>query len=86
MDEWISVKDRLPSKAGKYLVVVTGFLAGLPPYVKTAWFALNLSDIPQFSYFNDTDYDREGWYNGDSEGDWEETTVSHWMPLPEPPR
>lgn len=36
--------------------------------------------------FDNTVYDRPGWYNGDNEGDWEESWITHWMPLPELPK
>ena len=79
---WVSVKDRLPEEGGKYLVTVTSNVDG-KPFVKTAWFLLNLCDNWQFKY--ECEPNVPGFYNGDGEGDWVERTVSHWMPLPEPP-
>lgn len=81
---WISVKERLPERAGKYLVVSKTVLAGLLPHVKTALFLNNLRDNPQFEY--DGEPNESGFYNGDGEGDWVERYVTHWMPLPEPPK
>ena len=37
MSEWISVKDRLPEKNGKYLVCVDGGKI-IPRYVITCWY------------------------------------------------
>ena len=81
---WISVKERLPERAGKYLVVSNTALAELPPQVKTAWFLNNLRDNSQFKYEGEPN--KPGFYNGDGEGDWVERYVTHWMPLPEPPK
>jgi hypothetical protein len=79
---WISVKDRLPDKSGKYLVAVTSNV-DCKPFVKTAWFLLKLWDNWQFKY--ECEPNVPGFYNGDGEGDWVERMVTHWMPLPEPP-
>ena len=79
---WISVKDRLPDKSGKYLVTVTSNV-DYKPFVKTAWFLLKLWDNWQFKY--ECEPNVPGFYNGDGEGDWVERMVTHWMPLPEPP-
>ena len=81
---WISVKDRLPERAGKYLVVSKTALAELPPHVKTAWFLNNKRDNYQFEYEGEPN--EPGFYNGDGEGDWVERYVTHWLPLPEPPK
>jgi hypothetical protein len=80
---WISVKDRLPDKSGKYLVTVTSNV-DCKPFVKTAWFLLKLWDNWQFKY--ECEPNVPGFYNGDGEGDWVERMVTHWMPLPEPPK
>lgn len=79
MVEWISVKDRLPDKDGKYLVASLWILDG-KYHVGTARYTKNLSDVWM-------DWESgSGWWNGDSESDWEETNVKYWMPLPEPPK
>lgn len=81
---WISVKDRLPEKDGQYLIYYNddGF--------RGVWidnFAVNLSNVSYcFKGKN-----RSGWfsYELDYSGqyNYEETTsVTHWMPLPEPPK
>ena len=63
---WISVKDRLPEKAGRYL----------------CWFGLNVfcvgadvaTFVPEQKAFMSLEYARELW------------NITHWMPLPEPPK
>ena len=58
--QWISVKNRLPSKDGCYLVAVTDDHDRR--YFKTTWFSCN-------------------------GGSWfPKQNVTHWMPLPEPPK
>lgn len=64
MSEWISCKDRLPDKRGRYLV---------------------LEDDKWLQNMDDKDIDKTKWirivfYDGDFP-----ITVSHWIPLPEPP-
>ena len=81
---WISVKDRLPERPGKYLVVSKTALAELPPHVKTAWFLKSMRDNSQFKYEGEPN--EPGFYNGDGEGDWVERYVTYWMPLPKPPK
>ena len=76
MMDWISVKDRLPEKSGEYLVY--------GPHVRTAWFAESLRENPQLEYYGAPNL--PGFYNGDNEADWVEYGITHWMPLPEPPK
>lgn len=60
VQKWISVKDRLPSKDGCYLVAVTDDYHRR--YSKTTWFSCN-------------------------GGSWfPKQNVTHWMPLPQPPK
>lgn len=80
---WVRTKDRLPTANGRYLVCINR-----PPYlreyIKIAHFARNLEAASlDFKYADG--YCRSGFYNVDGEGDWEETNVTHWMSLPEPP-
>lgn len=80
---WVSTKDRLPIADGRYLVCINR-----PPYqnnyIKIASFARNLEAASlDFKYADG--YCRSGFYNADGEGAWEETDVTHWMSLPEPP-
>lgn len=74
MNQWISVKDRLPQKiTNKVLVLCKNKYVGFGHYEKykgaETWYNLE-SQKP----FNDWDLD-----------DCETYEVTHWMPLPEPP-
>lgn len=69
MSKWISVKDRLPNHHDMVLVWMEG--KDCPDYVSMAFWAKT-----------------EGW--GWTKGDGNKAndlwgTVTHWMPLPEPP-
>lgn len=83
-NEWISVKDRLPEKEGQYLCA---------SYYKTTnswhtnlyWFTKDLYK------FNDLDFSDKKGVSGfwDSDSEWgccHHENVTHWMPLPEPPK
>jgi hypothetical protein len=82
--EWISVKNRLPEKEGQYLCA---------SYYKTTdswhtnlyWFSKDLYK------FNDLDFSDKKGVSGfwDSDSEWgccHHENVTHWMPLPEPPK
>jgi hypothetical protein len=80
MSEWISVKERLPEEKGKYLVYNGGFAVGVG-YMKVAWFTHRYDGVEEHLL------GRTMWYDYDSEyGDYEIRSVTHWMPLPEPPK
>ena len=80
-DEWISVKDRLPDKAGKYLVF---YGSSARERVEIGSFAKNLKKINE-NEFKNKPY--SGWYEYDSEwGYFELRDITHWRPLPEPPK
>ena len=75
--EWISVEERLPEKSRRYLCFCNG-------YIGVRGFALNLKKIDEYDFYC-ADY--SGWYDYDNEYDYFEVTrVTHWMPLPEPPK
>ncbi len=64
-NEWISVKDRLPEKNGRYITTVCKYK----------------DEIDVFDLW----YEDDDWYI--DEGDYMyEYEVTHWMPLPEPPK
>ena len=70
VQEWISVKDRLPEKHDKYLVRVPSKLRGCEHCI---WL---IGYNPNF-----------GFYDADPEwGDIPMDDVTHWMPLPPPPK
>lgn len=56
--KWISVKDKLPEKAGPYLVFHDDIGVGIALYLGGLW----LADNNHYEF------------------------VTHWMPLPEPPK
>lgn len=80
--KWISVKDRLPEDGRPVLL----YLCGKEVYTYTyqcAGFYVNRDNIADV-------YARKGWYelcyNGDYGDNFIADTVTHWMPLPKPPR
>ena len=79
-EAWISVKDRLPEKEGKYLVYINDGR----DFIGMACFYLDLHKFNKYEFPNQH---RPGWCQYDSEwGDYEVSNVTHWMPLPEPPK
>ena len=74
-EQWVSVKDRLPERNGKY--IVTACDEG-EPYDEIIW---NDTVVVCAEYYkgcwtweeNNTEYSLDG-------------IVTHWMPLPEPPK
>lgn len=74
---WISVKNRLPGEDGSYLVYCTS-------YCNVADFSICLENVDDYDFEGKN---RPGWFNYDGEyGYYEITGVTHWMPLPEPPK
>ena len=81
VQEWISVNDRLPEKDGAYLVTTNG-VSGLQN-VKTRWFAKDGEMVDAYDLAGQKDV----WYLYDIEcGYVSIKTVTHWMPLPQPPK
>ena len=79
--EWISVKDRLPERDGAYLVTTNSF--GDRQSVKFRWFAKDGEMVDAYDLAGQKDV----WYLYDIEcGYVSIKTVTHWMPLPEPPK
>ena len=72
VQEWISVKDRLPDKHGKpYVCLLTFPYGGQFPYI------LNWYEYGDNGYVNGRHFQDEG-LDG--------MKVTHWMPLPEAPK
>ena len=69
VQEWISVKDRLPEEGEYVLCVLKGFNYGGKIQVCKFVPADKFKDKPYFEHF------RNGF-----------PSVTHWMPLPEPPK
>ena len=81
VQEWISIKDRLPEKDGAYLVTTNSF--GDRQSVKLRWFAKDGEDVDAYDLAGQKDV----WYLYDIEcGYVSIKTVTHWMPLPLPPK
>ena len=81
MNEWISVKDRLPEKGGKYLCVRSDSWG---QHIDILEFAPNLHKLDKYDFAGKK---RPGWCDYDSEWGWTEfDDVTHWMPLPEMPK
>lgn len=78
---WISVKDRLPSDNGCYLVYCMSYRNAL---AFIAGFSTCLENVDEYNFEGEK---RPGWFNYDDEyGFYEIDGVTHWMPLPEPPK
>lgn len=83
MFEWISVKDKLPDKNGVYLCCCKVSYSD-KPYINIYAFAKNLRKVDKYDFEG---MNRAGWYDYDSEwGYCEQTSVTHWMPLPKLPK
>ena len=79
--KWIPVTERLPENDGRYLVRKKNF--------NTAWFDV-LGFAKDGRKVDEYDFEREWenvWYRYDSEYGYVTTdSVTHWMPIPEPPK
>ena len=81
VQEWISVKDRLPEKDGGYLVVINYF--GNHQSINVRSFAKAGETVNEY----DLAGEKNVWYRYDSEYGYVSTdSVTHWMPLPEMPK
>ena len=69
--KWVSAKDRLPKETGYVLAIVSGN----PRKNITLNYAYELAE-----YDPDDGWIVEMW------PEWEDAVVTHWMPLPEPPK
>lgn len=81
MNEWISVKDRLPEKDGNYLCYLE-----CGAVCEAAFDSTIASEGEEFPFG-----EWVGVYNSDTLGFtdsyWEEyDAITHWMPLPDPPK
>lgn len=79
--KWISIKDRLPDKDGKYLCVWDGIISSKG--IEIFRFAKNLKKIDKYDFPKA----KAGWYDYDSDfGYMAIKGATHWMPLPELPK
>lgn len=80
MPKWISVKERLPKEDGKYLVFKK-YSYGTD--ICTLRFAKDGRKVDKYDFYREW---KNVWYYYDSE--WGHITidsVTHWMPMPQPP-
>ena len=71
MPRWISAKERLPEDEDKCVLAVAS------GHMKNCVF---VDALMIAHYYPDEGWVIEGWE------EWENPTVTHWMPLPEPPK
>lgn len=81
MNEWISVKDRLPDEAGEYLVTIHGEDdVNACDFVLLAWY----NPLPSLLFSSDVGWSLLNEFYPFTERLRER--ITHWMPLPEPPK
>ncbi len=80
IQKWISVEERLPEDIGDYLVVVKSKYAWETDYRVEV-------DVAGYNPYEDRAYIDGCWntFNDWDEGE-EYLHITHWMPLPEPPK
>ena len=80
VQEWISVKDRLPEEDGNYLVC-HWFMK--TPIISLCGFAKDGEEVDEY----DLKWQKNVWYDYCSEyGYVAINDITHWMPLPQPPK
>ena len=78
--KWIPVTERLPEKDGKYLVFER---SGSRTVTSVLRFAKDARKVDRYDFRGRW---KNAWYEYDSEwGHYTVDSVTHWMPLPEPP-
>ena len=80
--EWISVKDRLPEEDGTYLTALNHHF-GAHQGVSIRKFAKDGETVDEYELAGQ----KYVWYFYDSEYGYVPTdSVTHWMPMPQPPK
>lgn len=81
VQKWIPVTERLPEEDGKYLVFEQGNGRTVTSVLK---FAKDARKVDRYDFKGRW---KNAWYEYDSEwGYYTVNSVTHWMPLPEPPK
>ena len=82
VQEWISVKDRLPEEDGTYLTALNHHF-GAHQGVSIRKFAKDGETVDEYELAGQ----KYVWYFYDSEYGYVQTdSVTHWMPIPQPPK
>ena len=82
--QWTSVKDRLPETNGKYLCAEYS-KTFKKQYLNVSRFARDLYKVDKHDFCDEKG--KSGFYGYSSEwGYFKESDITHWMPLPEPPK
>ena len=80
--QWISAKERSPTKGGEYLVIVQAYHL---TFIKMLNYSKNLSKVDRYDL---GDRKCAGWYFYDSEYgfcEYGSKDIVYWMPLPDLP-
>ena len=81
VQEWISVDDRLPERDGAYLVTIEYF--GKSQGIDIRYFTIDGEKVDEYELAGQ----KCVWFFYDSEyGHVPTDSVTHWLPLPEPPK
>ena len=81
VQEWISVKDRLPEEDGKYIVFEQ---SGGRTNTSILRFAKDARKVDRYDFKGRW---KNAWYEYDSEwGHYTVNSVTHWQPMPQPPK
>ena len=80
---WIPVTERLPDKDCKYLTV--NLPCNIEPIIQVCCYAKDLYKVDKYDFCDKKQ--KHGFYQYDGEwGFFEVSGITHWMPLPEPPK
>lgn len=82
VNEWISTKDKLPNKNGKYLCVPYDYLQKISNRVEMYRFSKNLNNIDKFDFPEI----KQGFFDYDRDYGFYEVEVAYWFPIPEIPK
>ena len=81
VQKWIPVSERLPDKDGKYLTYYHNHFGDI---TRVLDFAKDARKVNKYDFHQSW---KKVWYEYDSEyGYFTIDDVTHWMPLPEPPK